>query len=262
MSDSHDKAVAIEQVERVVPREGMSPLVAQGLAILKNSPNPETLRELLAVNREWEANEARKAYSAAIVALKRDLPTVIKRDATVDFTSRAGQRTFYRHASLAGVMDEITGALTQHGFSLTWHPSTSGQQVSVTCRLGHIAGHHEETTIAAPVDTSGNKSPAQGVASTITLLQRYTALALLGIATADMKEPEGEADPAPSSGDKIDTERNMSVVGRLRYYGRTREQAETFIGRNATEWTEVDCGRVKTWAKTPMGEEGGPEPPA
>jgi hypothetical protein len=53
--------------------------------------------------------------------------------------------------------------------------------------------------MTAPIDTSGSKSPAQGVASTITLLQRYTALSLLGIATADMKdadgEPEAEARP-------------------------------------------------------------------
>ncbi len=251
MTDSHKEAMTV--VERTTEQVGMSPVVAAGLKILEHNPSPETLRELLAVQREFEANEARKAYAVAIVALKRDLATVIAHDRKVDFAARSGSRTTYTYASLAAVMDAVTEPLTQHGFSLTWHPTTNKDGVTVTCRLAHSAGHQEETAISAPVDASGNKSSAQGVASTITLLQRYTALSLLGIATADMKEPDVKPDAKeekrPVMG-RIDSARNLRAVGRLRQYGRTSEQAETFIGRKVQDWTADDLLRLSEWVKT------------
>lgn len=245
LSDEHKTTALV--IERQADRS-MSPVVAAGLEILRQNPSPETLRELLAVQREFEANEARKAYAVALVALKRDLPTVIARDKTVDFTGNSGRRTTYTHASLAGVMDAVTEALTSHGFAMTWHPATGKNEVTVTCRLAHSAGHREETSITAPLDTSGNKSPAQGVASTITLLQRYTALSLLGIATADMPEPTAEAERAADPG-KVDSARNLRAVGWLKQHGKGREDAEAFVGRKVQEWTDADLERLKAWAK-------------
>ncbi len=257
MSDDHaGKALAV--VEHVA-EQAMSPVVAMGMKMLAANPNPETLRELLAVQKEWEANEARKAFAMALVALKRDLPTVIDRDMKVDYQSAKG-RTTYTHASLAGAMDAITGPLTQHGFSLAWKPSTGNAGVSVTCRLTHAAGHFEEGSLTAPADTSGSKSPSQAIASTITLLQRYTALSLLGIATADMKDPEGEEKPA---GDAVDSARNLKAVGWLVKQGRSRVDAEAYLGRSVSEWTAGDLEKLKAWAspqRDPHTGEAVPEP--
>jgi len=260
MSDDH-KSAPLMIIDRSESRS-MSPVVAMGLEMLRANPDPSTLRELLAVQREWEANEARKAFAVALVALKRDLPTVIARDKTVAFEARGG-KTSYAHASLAGVMDAITDPLTQHGFSLAWTPTTGKDGVSVTCRLTHAAGHREECTISAPPDTSGSKSPAQAVASTITLLQRYTALSLLGIATADMKEPEGGEDKAPS--DAVDSARNLTAVGWLTKQGKARVDAEKFVGRPVAEWTASDLARLKVWGapqRDPVTGETVPEPGA
>lgn len=242
--DEHKATAAIERVERH-EHKAMSPVVAAGLDILQQNPNPETLRELLQVQKEWEANEARKAYSTALVALKRDLPTVIGRDKLVKFGN-----TKYTHASLGAVMEAITEPLTQHGFNLSFHPSTAKGEVSMTCRLTHAAGHSDEITVAAPVDNSGSKSAAQGVASTITLLERYTALALLGIATADMTEPAAAPDQEP---DKVDASRNLNAVGWLKSVGKSREDAERFLGRKVEAWTKADRDRLRAWA-TPATE--------
>lgn len=249
MSDAHKATVVA--IERREPTAGMSPVVSAGLAILERNPSPETLRELLAVQRDWEANEARKAYAAALVALKRDMPTVIARDKEVSFN-----KTHYTHASLGAVMDAVTGPLTQHGFSLTWHPATSEGKVSVTCRLAHAAGHHEQTTISAPIDNSGSKSAAQGVMSTITLLSRYTALSLLGIATADMEDPHGEESVRSGDPDSVDSQRNLRAVGWLTKRGIAREEAEFFIGRKVPDWTADDLAKLKTWGSKEPGSEG------
>lgn len=248
MSEDH-RSAPLTVIEHHADR-AMSPVVAMGMEMLRNNPDPSTLRELLAVQKDYEANEARKAYSLAISSLKRDLPTVIARDKLVSFGN-----TKYTHTSLAAVMDAITDPLTIHGFSLAWKPSTTASEVTVTCRLTHSAGHFEEATISAPPDTAGSKSKPQAVASTITLLQRYTALSLLGIATADMEEPKGE--PKTTDPDHVDSARNLKAVGWLVRQGRTRIAAEEFLARSVEDWTAGDLEKLRTWAIDPNAQSAG-----
>jgi len=92
-------------------------------------------------------------------------------------------------------------------------------------------------------------------------LQRYTALALLGIATADMNEPERtDEERAPDPG-KVDSRRNLDAVSRLRKRGKTVEQAVAFVDRPVAEWTSGDLARLSEWSKppaksAPSGERG------
>lgn len=240
MSDKHATA-AIATIPRGEIQQELHPMVQ---AAIDGHAGPEVLREMLAIQRDWEAGEARKAFSRALVALKKDLPTVIRRDKVVAFGS-----TRYTHTSLASAVEAVTGPLTMHGFSVAWTPATDKGQVSVTCRLTHSGGHHEEATIAAPVDKAGSKSDAQGVASTITLLQRYSLLSLLGIATADMK------DPAPA-GDAVDADRNLRAVSAILKAGRSVDDAQAFIGRAVDEWTGADLAKLKGWLKITAREPG------
>ena len=244
MTDTH--ATMIMQAPTTTV-ERMHPLVA--MAMRSGTLDPATLRELLAVQRDYEAGEARKAYARALAALKRDLPTVIAKDSTVDFTGGSGKRTFYRHASLAGVMDAITEPLTAHGFSLAWNPSMGERgSVRVTCRLTHSEGHFDECTLEAPPDTSGSKSSPQAIASTITLLSRYSALSLLGIATRDMPE-DGPKDEPKAAGD-VDPSKNLRAAKWLADRGISREEVERHIGRPVSEWTSADLDAVRAYAPT------------
>lgn len=250
VTDTTHKATIVRAEPQEMQR--MHPLV--GAAMAQGSIDPATLRDLLAVQREWEAGEARKAYTRALAALKRDLPTVIERDAVVDFTNRSGQRTFYRHATLAGVMDAITDPLTAHGFALGWTPAVDGHSIKVTCRLTHTEGHTEEATLAAPADTSGSKSPAQAIASTVTLLSRYTALALLGIATRDMPEPSGEGERATTTDEesgRVDADRNFKALRAIGKAGRTQAEAEALVGRPLPRWTVGDLAKIREWLERP-----------
>lgn len=241
MSDDKHAATLIAHVES--PPERVHPLVE--LAMRGGQVDPATLRELMVLQREWEADESRRAYTRALIALKTDLPRVLARDASVDYTTAKG-RTHYRHTSLAAAADAVTEPLTMHGFAATWVPSTGERDmVTVTCRLQHCDGHSESATISAPRDTSGNKSPAQGVASTITLLSRYTLLSLLGIATADHVEPTGEA----SAVGAVDTQRNMRAVAAITRAGRTLQDAEAVACRPLAEWTDVELAALRSWLR-------------
>jgi hypothetical protein len=232
-------AVVLRQQPADVPQR-VHPVVAQAM---QSNPDPSTLRELLAVQREWEAGEARRSFARALVALKADLPAAIDKDATVDFTNKAGIRTHYKHTSLANALESIVDPLRAHGFVLTWIPSTpSPNTVTVLCRLLHCDGHFDEATLSAPVDTSGNKSPAQGVASTVSLLSRYTALALLGIGTKGLAETTGGSDP-----DAIDTARTVKALAAIARKGLSNDDAERFVGVPFADWTNADLDKLKVW---------------
>ncbi len=219
----------------------MHPMVAK---MLENNPTPEALEKLLAMQRDWEAGEAKRAYTAALVQLKGSLPPFLSKDATVKY-SGAKAEVRYTHTSLAGAMDTVTPHLTAHGFALTWTPGTNDKGgVTVTAKLTHRQGHSEQATLTAPPDTSGNKSSAQGIASTITLLQRYAALSLLGLASADMKEPEGDITP---SEDAVDTARNMRALADLVKGGKTKDAVEAFVGKPVKEWIPADLDKLRAW---------------
>lgn len=145
----------------------------------------DKLEKLLNLQIAWEANEARKAYHIAMTAFKSNPPKIDK-DKTVAYGN-----TKYNHASLANVTEKISTELSKHGLSASWSTKQNGA-VSVTCRITHIKGHSEETTISAPADKSGSKNDIQSIGSTITYLERYTLLALTGLATYDMDNDAGK----------------------------------------------------------------------
>lgn len=151
----------------------------------------EKLEKVLALKMKWEENEAKKAYVQAMAAFKAN-PPKIEKDKEVKFESGKG-KTQYFHASLSNVTEKINAALSVHGLSAAWITSQNGQ-VSVTCTITHKLGHSESTTLSAPADQSGAKNSIQAIGSTITYLQRYTLLALTGLATHDQDDDGRGAD--------------------------------------------------------------------
>lgn len=240
MSEPNHQAVALVERGEVAPQQ--HPLALLQQAIERGNVDTSALEKLMDLAERHDANEAKKAFDRAMVDLKKELPTVLDRDQKVDFTGQSGKRVYYTHTSLAYAVEQLIEPLTRFGFSHSWSASTENGQVNVTCRLTHVQGHCREMTIGAPPDKSGSKSPAQAVASTITLLERYSLLALLGIATADMKEPRGETPP-----DHVDTSRNMRALKACIDAGRTREEAEKHVGKPVDEWTAEDLDFVREW---------------
>ena len=196
MSDSHN-------IQKIQGTTAMHPLV-ESATRSGEKLDVETMRDLMKLQREWEAGEARKSFTVAMVKLKMELPSVIGRDKRVAFNSRSGH-TEYTHTTLAHAVDCVVPVLTTHGFSYHWQTEKTQRDVRVTCKLMHKGGHIEENSLEAPPATSGHKSPAQAVASTVTLLQRYTLLSLLGIATKEHADPAG-AEPMEKTTKQILTE--------------------------------------------------------
>jgi hypothetical protein len=157
----------------------------------------EKMEQLFALQLRWEENEAKKAYHRAVAAFKSETINIAK-DKKVGYTNKDGSFTGYTHATLGNIVQTIIPVMGKHGLSHSWNVEQSGGTISVTCRLAHELGHSTSVTMEAGKDDSGKKNAIQQVASTITYLERYTLLAITGLATHDQDDDartSGETDP-------------------------------------------------------------------
>lgn len=167
------------------------------LRALERGVSPADVREMMAIHREWEADEARKAFNDSLAAFKGEAVELVKRK-LVSFTTRDGDTTSYRHAELSDVVDAVGPALSRHGFSWRWDITQANGTVSVTCILKHAKGHSEQVTMSAPPDASGKKNGIQQIASTVSYLERYTLKAITGVAE------RGDDDDGTNAGSRED----------------------------------------------------------
>ena len=141
----------------------------------------EKLEKLMALQERWDANEARKAYVAAMAAFKAE-PMTIGKNKHVSFATSKG-KTEYDHAELSDVTAVVVPAMAKHGLSHRWTVKQENNKITVACVVTHALGHSESVEMSAPADDSGGKNTIQAIGSTKSYLERYTLLASVGMAT-------------------------------------------------------------------------------
>ena len=144
--------------------------------------NLELVERALVLQERWEAAQARKAFDAAMAAVRGELPAIVK-NRSVSYGGKTG--TSYRHEDLAGIASQIDPILAKHGLTYRFRTEANGPALKVTCIISHRDGYSEENSLSAPNDTSGSKNSIQAVGSTQTYLQRYTLKAALGLAASN-----------------------------------------------------------------------------
>lgn len=194
------------ELTKIEPQDGrpLAPITGSTpsdmvLYVMRNGGSIAELREFMQLKREYEADEARKAYVADMAEFKKNPPQIIK-DKQVGYEGRDGNFVGYSHATLGNVTNAIVEGLAKHGFSHRWDVKQDGPLVHVTCTITHRKGHSEAVSMQAGKDDSGKKNQIQQVASAITYLQRYTLLAATGLATHDQHDDDGAA-----AGNALDT---------------------------------------------------------
>lgn len=191
MSENQLSAVVQYPLEHIpqAPAAAVGPMRLIELALERGQV--DQLDKLMALQERYEANEARKAFVAAMARFKAE-PIIVAKDSTVDFTSQKG-RTHYKHASLAAVVDAVVSRMGQFGLSHKWDVKQGDGCVTVSCVITHEFGHSEAVTMSGPRDESGNKNLLQQIASSVTYLQRYTLMSLCGLASKEMDDDAGGA---------------------------------------------------------------------
>lgn len=184
--------------------------------------DPTKMAQLLELSRQVRADDAKAAYTSALVALKPLLP-VIDRKGRITITDKADKSKVIQSTPYA-LWEDIDAAITpilhDYGFVLTFRCGSTGapeHRVTVTGVLSHEMGHSEETTMTLPMDTSGSKNNVQAVGSSTSYGKRYTAGLLLNLRT------KGEDDDGKLGGDPgtISEDQAETILGLL-----TRDKAD------------------------------------
>lgn len=89
-----------------------------------------------------------------------------------------------RYSDLSEVLGNLRPLLAKNQLALSQFPSFENGIVSVTSLLAHASGEWIESTASAPA----TKQDVQGVGSAITYLKRYSAAAIVGMASADQDD--------------------------------------------------------------------------
>lgn len=176
------------------------------MAAVAGKANLEQVEKLMILQERFEKRQAEKAYNKAMSEFKANPPQIIK-DCQVSFKSeKTGHTTSYKYAELVNIVEKIDPELSKYGLSSTWCPKQENGKIGVTCRISHVLGHREEGTLWADADTSGSKNAIQAMGSTITYLQRYTVLPLLGLACS--RDDDGNK----ASGKEFINEKQLSSL--------------------------------------------------
>lgn len=212
------------------------------------------IQQLLELKERWDANEARKAYMVAMAAFKADPPKIYK-NKHVAFKNKAGTVTEYDHATHSEVVEKIAASLGQHGLSHRWNIEQKEGLIRVTCVITHALGHSDQVAMTAAPDISGSKSDIQAVASTCTLLQRYTLIAATGLTAADLPDADDRKDDEDNRPElpldvinalKAASEEGSEQLGAV-FRGLTEQTRGRIVADYSEEWTalKADAAKVK-----------------
>jgi hypothetical protein len=210
----------IDRHEIVQEQQSADPMVSMIERVVMNpDADLDKLERMLAMKERMDAQNASRAYAAALSAARAEIPPIIK-DATVDFTSQKG-RTHYKHETLAGIAKTIDPILSKHGLSYRFRTDQGNGGVRVTCIVQHMDGHSEETSLSGSPDGSGSKNSFQAVGSAVTYLQRYTLKAALGLSAEvddDGQEAASRQEQKRDERDRIQREMSHETYDRAGYF--------------------------------------------
>ncbi|MDP5211322.1 ERF family protein [Microbulbifer sp. 2205BS26-8] len=182
---------------------------AQVMAVIERvASNPDAdidkLERLLDM-QEWVMNRnAEQAFNAALAQMQSELPTVAE--------TAKGHNSNY--APLEKINETVRPTLQKHGFAVTFRTDQGNNGVKITAVLSHRDGHHQETSLILPLDTSGSKNAVQAIGSTVSYGRRYALCALLNISTGD--DTDGEP---PKAGNSISPDQIQKIRNAIKMAG-------------------------------------------
>lgn len=193
-------------VQEATPMSMLAVAVQRGMDVA-------TIKDLMQLQKEWEANEARKAYATALAAFKESPPVVYKDKKNDQYGSM--------YATIGNLVNTTNVGLSKHGLTARWDiDQTAG--IKVTCILTHRAGHSEKVSMSGPADDSGKKNPLQQIKSTVTYLKIATFEAVTGMASADADSDDD------GNGNKLPEEEFTAFVKKI--------EAQTTKEKAKEEW--------------------------
>jgi len=146
-------------------------------AVKDPAVDPAKLRELLAVQREWQADQSRAAFNSAVTRFQHAAPIVAKLDMAHN----------KKYSRMDRIWREIRPLIQECGLSVTWERVDLQDGMCVLSgHLRHADGHSEPIGYMLPLpDALSGQNAAQRFGSATTYAKRYATCAVLGIQTGE-----------------------------------------------------------------------------
>jgi len=165
----------------VEPARAMTPMDLMRGAI-EHGVDADQLDKLLTLQERYEANQARKAFAAAMADFQARCPTVMK--------SRKADR--YNYAPLDEILRTIRPHMEACGLAVRFSTRTDGPVITALCTVSHRDGHSETSEFAAPVDSAMKVNETQRMGSANSYARRYALMNALNL-VASMEDDDGYA---------------------------------------------------------------------
>ncbi|MGH8446439.1 MAG: ERF family protein, partial [Solimonas sp.] len=168
--------------QALVAQQGGAPVRATPFDLLRivveqNAPL-DKIKEMMDLQDRWEANQARKAFHAAMAKFREQHIRVLRSE-----TVEQGPLRGTAYAKLSDFVGAAGQALSAAGLSVTWKILRDEEKwIEVACIVSHIDGHSEQRSMGGPPDAGGAKNAIQARASTVSYLEKYTFKMALGLA--------------------------------------------------------------------------------
>lgn len=176
---------AIQAAEPGEPQDLLALAVRQGASV-------DTLERLMVVRKELQAEQAKKAFDAAMSAFQAEVPIIVR--------SRAGHENRYNYAPLEKIVGMVTPIMAKHGFSHKEDGVVTEGWVEAIVVVTHRDGHSTTTRFKVPAESKAGMSPQQKYGAAMTYATRYAFCAAFGIRTADSDtDCSPEADESTTS---------------------------------------------------------------
>lgn len=173
VADVQREVVAMPVQQEITPAQLVAIAIQKDLDI-------EKLRQLIALEKEWRAEIAKRAFTKALSDFKRDPPDIIKDLINKQFGSD--------YASLANFVNTSNRELAKYGLNARWKPvKQTPEWIDLECTLEHEGGHSEAVILGGPPDESTNrdgkatKNRLQAIKSTLSYLEGATFQAITGV---------------------------------------------------------------------------------
>ncbi|MGN6770660.1 MAG: ERF family protein [Rhizobiaceae bacterium] len=209
----------IAETPSAAPDAGNLTPMQMAYHLIQNGADLGSVKEMLAMSRELAAEQARRAFDAAVSSAKADIPIIGK---------NATGHNSKRYADFAAYAAALKPILAKYGLSYRFRTEQT-DKISVTCVLSHKDGHSEENTLSGPADSTGSKNAIQAIGSTLTYLQRYTLIQALGLAATE--DDDGQRSEQTEDDHPIDAKQIEMIEKAIK---ETNTDTEKFL-----EWLEV-----------------------
>ena len=176
-------AVEVVKEKEVVDIGDNSPATMIRLAV-QGKADLQQLKELLAIQKDWEANEARKIFTQSFASAQAKIASVIK--------TKINPITHSKYADLGDIIVSASRVYTAEGFSVIFYEGDTAVQdsIRVCADILHKAGHKETYHYDVPLDGTGLKGNANmtkihGKSSSVSYGRRYLMCMIWNIPTQD-----------------------------------------------------------------------------